>query len=361
MTDDRRASCARRFLAALRQSPALMGILNVTPDSFSDGGRHFEAAAAVARAKAMVAEGAAIVDVGGESTRPGHTPVSAEEELRRVVPVLEALRGEIDLPISIDTSKAAWRARRCGSALRSSTTSGACSAIQPWRTRSPRPARRSSSCTIAMSPMRRSTFSTTSSALFERSLSLAARRRRRLRPYPPRPRRRLRQDAGAEPRLHLESRPFPPLRRPILVGLSRKSFIGRIVGDPARLLGTLAADVIALIERRLGPAGARCGREQGRPRHGERPEAFLPAASARRGEARQPRRASSWRSAAMSATRRERCAARSAGSAASPGSNSPPFRASTARRPGEKPTRTGSSTPARWRRPTSRRRRCSTA
>ena len=83
-----------------------MGILNVTPDSFSDGGRHFDLAAAVARAKAMVAEGAAIVDVGGESTRPGHVPVSEDEELRRVVPALEAL-AELDAPISIDTSKAA--------------------------------------------------------------------------------------------------------------------------------------------------------------------------------------------------------------------------------------------------------------
>src|SRR5580693_9039056 len=107
MTADRRAILRDQFLGSLKESPALMGVLNVTPDSFSDGGRHFEPAAAVARAKTMVAEGAAIVDVGGESTRPGHTPVTEDEELRRIVPVLEALQREIDAPVSVDTSKAA--------------------------------------------------------------------------------------------------------------------------------------------------------------------------------------------------------------------------------------------------------------
>src|SRR5271154_2291210 len=102
---DRRFLHRDQFLGALKASPQLMGILNVTPDSFSDGGRHFDPAEAVARARAMVAEGAAIVDVGGESTRPGHLPVSQDEELRRVVPVLEALSADLDAPISIDTSK----------------------------------------------------------------------------------------------------------------------------------------------------------------------------------------------------------------------------------------------------------------
>jgi dihydropteroate synthase len=82
-----------------------MGVVNVTPDSFSDGGVHLEPDVAAAAARRMVEEGAAIVDVGGESTRPGSDGVSAEEELRRVVPVLERLGG--DVPISIDTSKAA--------------------------------------------------------------------------------------------------------------------------------------------------------------------------------------------------------------------------------------------------------------
>lgn len=85
----------------------IMGILNVTPDSFSDGGKYNELEKAVDHAKQMVADGADIIDVGGESTRPGHKPVSVEEEIARVVPVIEALRAAgIAVPISIDTYKA---------------------------------------------------------------------------------------------------------------------------------------------------------------------------------------------------------------------------------------------------------------
>ena len=85
--------------------PLIMGILNVTPDSFSDGGRWAAREAAVARAREMVAQGADIVDVGGESTRPGAQEVPVDEELERVVPVVEALRGE-GICVSVDTSKA---------------------------------------------------------------------------------------------------------------------------------------------------------------------------------------------------------------------------------------------------------------
>ena len=85
---------------------AIMGVLNVTPDSFSDGGRWFDHDRAVAHAVEMVEEGAAVIDVGGESTRPDATPVSLDEELRRVLPVVEALSSRIDIPISIDTRKA---------------------------------------------------------------------------------------------------------------------------------------------------------------------------------------------------------------------------------------------------------------
>ncbi|HEC58252.1 MAG TPA: dihydropteroate synthase [Methylophaga sp.] len=82
-----------------------MGILNVTPDSFSDGGEFIAADAALAQAKRMVADGAGIIDVGGESTRPGAKVVSVEEEIARVVPVIQAIHSELDIPISIDTSK----------------------------------------------------------------------------------------------------------------------------------------------------------------------------------------------------------------------------------------------------------------
>ena len=84
-----------------------MGVLNTTPDSFSDGGRFVQAEAALAQARWLEKEGAAILDVGGESTRPGADPVPADEETRRVVPVIEAIRAESEILISIDTSKAA--------------------------------------------------------------------------------------------------------------------------------------------------------------------------------------------------------------------------------------------------------------
>ncbi len=87
--------------------PRVMGILNVTPDSFSDGGRFLALEAALDQARAMAAAGAAVIDVGGESTRPGAAPVSEAEELERVIPVIEVLHREIDLPISVDTSKPA--------------------------------------------------------------------------------------------------------------------------------------------------------------------------------------------------------------------------------------------------------------
>ncbi|MFC5406862.1 dihydropteroate synthase [Cohnella soli] len=91
---------------ALGKRTLVMGILNATPDSFSDGGRYDEVSAAVERAKMMAAEGADIIDVGGESTRPGSALISEEEEIRRVVPVIRAIREQVALPISIDTYKA---------------------------------------------------------------------------------------------------------------------------------------------------------------------------------------------------------------------------------------------------------------
>jgi dihydropteroate synthase len=85
--------------------PVVMGVLNVTPDSFSDGGRFADREAALIHARRMIEEGAAIIDIGGESTRPGANPASVEEELSRVVPVIESLRRESAVFISVDTSK----------------------------------------------------------------------------------------------------------------------------------------------------------------------------------------------------------------------------------------------------------------
>ena len=84
----------------------IMGILNVTPDSFSDGGRWIRPGAALRQAERMAREGAAIIDIGGESTRPGFTPVDAQEEAARVLPVIEAVKRETGLPVSVDTYKA---------------------------------------------------------------------------------------------------------------------------------------------------------------------------------------------------------------------------------------------------------------
>jgi dihydropteroate synthase len=89
----------------LGERTLIMGVLNVTPDSFSDGGLFLDPEAAVARAIAMEAAGADIIDIGGESTRPGSSGISADEELRRIIPVIERLRGKIGIPISVDTSK----------------------------------------------------------------------------------------------------------------------------------------------------------------------------------------------------------------------------------------------------------------
>jgi dihydropteroate synthase len=103
---DRLTTPRARFAGLDLSRPRIMGILNVTPDSFSDGGQHASTDRAVAHALAMVAAGADIIDIGGESTRPGSDAVAVEDELARVIPVIEALRRQTDALISIDTRKA---------------------------------------------------------------------------------------------------------------------------------------------------------------------------------------------------------------------------------------------------------------
>ena len=90
----------------LRKKTIIMGILNVTPDSFSDGGKYDQIDQAIEQAKKMVANGADIIDIGGESTRPGYTPVSMAEEIERIAPVIKAIKQALNVPISIDTFKA---------------------------------------------------------------------------------------------------------------------------------------------------------------------------------------------------------------------------------------------------------------
>ena len=109
------------------ERPAVMGIVNVTPDSFSDGGRFLDPDAAVAHGLALVAAGADVLDVGGESTRPGAEPVGEDEELRRVLPVVRRLAAEAGVPVSIDTSKAgvAATALDAGATVVNDVTAGA--------------------------------------------------------------------------------------------------------------------------------------------------------------------------------------------------------------------------------------------
>jgi len=110
----------------LSRQGLIMGVLNVTPDSFSEGGKFFAAEKAIEHGLKMAADGADIVDVGGESTRPGAEPIAADEELRRVIPVVEKLRTKIDVPISIDTSKTevARAAIQAGASIVNDVTGG---------------------------------------------------------------------------------------------------------------------------------------------------------------------------------------------------------------------------------------------
>ena len=230
--------------------PSVMGIVNVTPDSFSDGGVHLDPDEAAAAARRMVQEGAAIVDIGGESTRPGSEGVSLDEELRRVVPVLERL---VDVPASIDTSKAevARRALVLGAELVNDVTAlggdpetaavvaeaGAYVCLMHMQG-APR--------TMQASPTYDDVVSDVAAFLEER-LRYAV-------------------DAGiAEERVLLDPgigfgktmeqnfelvRRLPELGalgRPVVVGFSRKSSLGRVLGDPAAKTGPLAASVAAAV------------------------------------------------------------------------------------------------------------------
>jgi dihydropteroate synthase len=231
--------------------PSVMGVVNVTPDSFSDGGVNFEPATAVASALRMRAEGAAIVDVGGESTRPGSEGVSADEELRRIVPVLEGLQGEV--PVSIDTSKAevARRALELGAELVNDVTalrsdpelggvvgeSGAYLCLMHMQGE-PR--------TMQADPQYEDVVSEVAAFLEERlAFAVSQGVREEL----------VCLDPGigfgktVEHNFELIRRldELTAIGRPVVIGFSRKRSLGRLLGDPDATTGSVAASVGAAV------------------------------------------------------------------------------------------------------------------
>ncbi len=230
--------------------PSVMGVVNVTPDSFSDGGVNYRPEDAVASAHRMLREGAAIVDVGGESTRPGSEGVTLDEELRRVVPVLEALAGK---PVSIDTAKAevARRATALGAELVNDVTAlrgdpdlagvvaetGAYLCLVHMQG-SPR--------TMQLEPRYEDVASEVAAFLEERLAAAVAAGI---------PEERVCLDPGigfgktVEQNLELVRRldVLLALGRPVVVGFSRKSSLGRLLGDPEATTGSTAASIGAAV------------------------------------------------------------------------------------------------------------------
>ncbi|WP_099831880.1 MULTISPECIES: dihydropteroate synthase [Methylosinus] len=227
-----------------------MGIVNVTPDSFSDGGRFLAPQAALTQAKKLVADGADIVDVGAESTRPGHTPLTAEEEWARLRPMLAALVEECGAPVSIDTYKAAT-ARRALAA-------GAAVVNDIWglqRDPDMAPAIAEAGAGVVVMHNRESVDDSIDIVddmrrFFERSLAIAE--------SAGVPRSRILLDPGVGFGKTREQdfaalRAVPELRGfglPLLIGVSRKRLFGALLGAEvdARLIATIAANLIAAME-----------------------------------------------------------------------------------------------------------------
>lgn len=241
--------CAGKVLELSR--PRVMGILNVTPDSFSDGGRFLDRCAALRRAEEMIAEGAALLDVGGESTRPDAAPVSVQEELDRVIPVVEALR-DAPVPVSVDTSKPEVMAAalRAGAGMindvRALRLPGAVEVLAGATVPVCLMHMQGEPATMQKDPRYHDVVADIKAFLAERVRVCEAAGIAR---------ERLLVDPGfgfgktLEHNLLLLRRlgEFRDLGPPLLVGLSRKSMIGKILDapPPERLHGSLAAAVIA--------------------------------------------------------------------------------------------------------------------
>jgi dihydropteroate synthase len=232
--------------------PSVMGVVNVTPDSFSDGGVNFRAEDAVASARRMAEEGAAIVDVGGESTRPGSDAVSVDEELRRVVPVLEELGGAV--PVSIDTAKAevARRAIELGAELVNDVTAlrgdpGLAEVVA---------ASNAYLCLMHMQGEPRTMQHNPTYADVAGEVASFLEQRLAFAVDAGIPEERICVDPGfgfgktVEQNFELLGRlgEIAALGRPVVVGLSRKRSLGRILGDPDATTGPLSASIAAAVE-----------------------------------------------------------------------------------------------------------------
>jgi dihydropteroate synthase len=231
--------------------PSVMGVVNVTPDSFSDGGVNLRADDAIATARRMVAEGAAIVDVGGESTRPGAEPVTADEELQRVLPVLEAVGA--DLPVSIDTAKAdvARRALELGAELVNDVTALRSDAdmadtVSEFDAYVCLMHMQGEPRTMQASPTYDDVVSEVRAFLEERLwFAVAAGIREE----------RICLDPGigfgksVEHNFELIRRldELAAIGRPLVIGFSRKSSLGKILGDPEATTGPLSASIAAAV------------------------------------------------------------------------------------------------------------------
>ena len=232
-----------------------MGVLNVTPDSFSDGGRFLDADAAVRHGVLLAEEGAAFIDVGGESTRPGAAPVDAEEELRRVAPVIERLRAATSAVISVDTSKP--------EVMRAAAAAGAglINDVRALREAGALEAALASDCAVCLMHMQGQPRTMQHSPAYgdvvgEVRAFLAERARAcRAAGFAPD---RLAVDPGfgfgktLEHNLTLlrHLRELSPEGLPVAVGLSRKSMVGKLSGRPEgeRLQGSLVLAVLAVLE-----------------------------------------------------------------------------------------------------------------
>lgn len=233
----------------------LMGVLNITPDSFSDGGLFLQPDDAIRRAETLAEEGADLIDIGGESSRPGADPVTLEEEIRRVVPVIETLSNRLSVPISIDTTKAevARRALLAGariindiSALRFDSEMAALAARE--------------GVPVVLMHMQGTPKSMQAHPDYTdvvREITEFFHERIRFSERIGIPRERIVLDPGigfgktADHNLEILARldEFRPIGRPLLIGPSRKSFIGQILGLPAeeRLEGTAAAVAVGIL------------------------------------------------------------------------------------------------------------------